>query len=105
MAPATDMVVHAQQFRVNPPAISRMASGEGLRAGQNLRAAESQSQAAVQNTRAAQTEEQQARSNLQAAQIEEQRAGERVRAAQADYQRVRQPGPVQLSGVNVNIFV
>lgn len=105
MAPAIDMMAHPQQVRANPPAFSRMYSGEALRAGQNLREAQAKSQEAAQNTRSAQTEEQQARSNLQAAQLEEQRAGERVSSAQAEYQKARQPEPVQGASVNINIFV
>jgi len=105
MAPAIDMMVQAQQYRVNPPALSQVSNGEGLRAEQNLRAAEAQSQAAAQNARSAQNEEQQARRNLQAAQVEEQRAGQRVSAAQADFQKASQPGQVQMTGVKVNVFV
>lgn len=106
MASAIDMMVlHAQQYRVNPPVSAGADSGEVQRAEQNLHAAELRSQAAAQITKSAENEVGQARRNLQAAQSEEQRATQRVSAAQADYQRSRQPGPVQVTGVEVNIFV
>ena len=105
MAPAIDMMVQTQQYRVNLPVASGNGSGEVQRAEQNLRAAESQNQAAAQSTRSAQNQEEQARRTLQAAQQEEQRAGQLVSAAQADYQRTRQPAPVQMSTVKINIFV